>query len=62
MIFTQEEDSCQAGIQQIDVAVEDAGGGKFFRIKTDGWAFDKIDELVAILEEVKTAFRINQQV
>ncbi|WP_020476238.1 hypothetical protein [Zavarzinella formosa] len=54
--FTQEPDSCGEGIQLLDVSMEDAGGGKFFVIKTDRWAFDKIEDLEAILKKVKKMF------
>ena len=31
----------------------DAGGGAFFIIETERWAFDSIDELVELLEKIK---------
>ncbi|WP_020474526.1 hypothetical protein [Zavarzinella formosa] len=54
--FTQEADSCSEGIQALDVSMEDAGAGKFFVIKTDRWAFDKIEDLEAILAKVGAMF------
>ena len=55
--FTQDADSCEGGdLQQLEVEVDDAGGGKFFVIKTDCWAFDSIADLVALLEKIRSAF------
>jgi hypothetical protein len=51
--FTQEEDACCVGGQEITVTVEDGGGGKYFAIKTERWAFDSPEELMAMLERVK---------
>lgn len=58
MVFTQEGDSCEGGIQQLDVSVDDAGGGKFMRIKTANWSFDKPEDFLAILQKVQKAFEI----
>ena len=49
--FTQEADTCSSdgGYQTIVVREEDSGGGSFYAINTERWAFDSIDELVAVL-------------
>ena len=54
--FTQEGDSCDTDDQTLTVEVDDAGGGKFFRIKTKKWSINEISELTAILEQVKSSF------
>ena len=54
--FTQEGDSNALGDQILTVEVDDAGGGKFFRIKTKKWSINEISELTAILEQVKASF------
>lgn len=52
--YWQDGDSCDGEeIQYLDIVVEDAGGGQYFAIKTDRWAFDKIDDLVVLLKQVK---------
>lgn len=50
MIFMQEGDGT------LEVEVNDMGGGKYFKIITPVWEFDKISELVEILEKVQKAF------
>jgi len=54
LTFTQEGDSCSVkDLQQLEVAVEDAGGGKYMVIKTDRWAIDSVADLTALLSRVK---------
>lgn len=38
--------------QYIEVAVVDEGGGPFWVIKTDRWAFDDLKEFTALLSSV----------
>lgn len=56
MEFTQEGDSVNGGIDLIKIEVSDAGGGKFMRIITEGWSFNKPEELVLLLNKVRVAF------
>jgi len=51
--YTQESDSCDPNDlgQAIDISAEEGGGGKFFVIKTERWAFDSIGELVELLDD-----------
>jgi len=35
----------------LHVKVLDEGGGSYFQIVTEGWAFDTIQELVEVLED-----------
>lgn len=57
--YCQEADSNAAGddFQNLEVKTEDAGGGVFFVIKTDRWAFNDVDELINVLNDFKK--RIN---
>ncbi len=41
------------GAQELQLGVENAGGGNYFVMETERWAFDKIDDLIAILEDFK---------
>lgn len=58
MEFIQEGDSCFAGFQKIDISIGDNGNGKFCRIETEGWSFDNVDELIAIIQQVQQAFNM----
>ncbi len=51
--YTQESDCCgDDGISQVlTVSSWDGGGGKYFTIESDRWAFDNISELIATLED-----------
>lgn len=47
VIYSQDADCCSDGEPQtIEVFTQDGGAGKYFVIKTDRWAFDRIDELI----------------
>lgn len=56
MVFSQEADSMSETDQVITIRAQDAGAGKFFVIETERWAFDKIEQLVALLEQAQAAF------
>lgn len=50
MTFTQEADCCDSGDGQfLKIKTENGGGGDFYVIETERWAFDNIPELVTIL-------------
>ncbi len=50
--YTQDADSMSADdFQTLSVEATDAGGGWFFVIQTERWAFDNIDEFVKILKD-----------
>lgn len=50
--YTQDGDCCEGdNIQILDVSQHDGGGGPFFVINTNRWAFDSIDELVKVLRD-----------
>jgi hypothetical protein len=54
--FVQEADSCDdaknLGIQELIIQIDDAGGGPFFVISTDRWAFDDPKDIVECIEVV----------
>ena len=48
-------DACDAG-QVLEVEVHDGGGGKFFRIKTEGFAIDSGADLEAIFADIRKLY------
>jgi hypothetical protein len=56
MTFTQEADCCDSGNGQfITIKTENGGGGDFYIIETEIWAFDKIPELITILKRFEAS-------
>jgi len=52
--FSQEPDCCDNGeIQELEIYTEDGGGGVYYVIETERWAFDSIEELTALINKVK---------
>jgi hypothetical protein len=50
MTFTQDSDCCDSGDGQfLTIRTENGGGGDFYVIETERWAFDNIPELVTTL-------------
>jgi hypothetical protein len=50
--YMQEPDSNSSeGLQFLEISTEDAGGGIYFVLKTDRWAFDNIDSLIKVLSD-----------
>lgn len=49
--YTQETDANSRGIQFLDVSTEDGGGGVYYVLKTERWAFDDINDLIKILTD-----------
>ena len=51
--FKQEGDTCESLDEQtLLIEACDCGDGFYYVIKTDRWAFDKIDELVELLKKI----------
>lgn len=53
--FSQEQDCCgptESDEQKITIETCDGGGGTYFVIKTDRWAFDNIEELQELLKTI----------
>jgi len=50
--FVQDADDCspdQDSYNVLNISTEDGGGGKFFVIETNRWAFDKVDDLLELV-------------
>lgn len=53
MTFTQDKDCCSSEDQFITIKTQNGGGGDFFVIETQRWAFDCIEDLVRVLYQFK---------
>ena len=53
MTFTQDKDCCSSEDQFITIKTQNGGGGDFFVIETQRWAFDCIEDLVEVLYQFK---------
>jgi hypothetical protein len=54
--FEQDGDSCDNNnMQFLTIRQEDAGGGSYWIMNTDRWAFTDVDELVALLRKAEKA-------
>jgi len=52
MTFTQDSDCCDSGFGQfLKIKTQNGGGGDFFIIETERWAFDNIAELITVLKK-----------
>ena len=52
--YTQDGDcATNESINIIRIETEDCGGGNYFVIKTDRWAFDSIDEIINLINDFK---------
>lgn len=49
MTFTQDGDCCDGEEQYLTIKTNNGGGGDFYVIETNRWAFDNIPELVTVL-------------
>lgn len=49
--YTQEADSNSDGLQFLEVSTEDAGGGVYYVLKTERWAFDNLNDLIKVLND-----------
>lgn len=49
--YTQEADSNSDGLQLLEVSTEDAGGGVYYVLKTERWAFDNLNDLIKVLND-----------
>ena len=49
--FTQEGDCMDGEFQTLTVEQDDGGGGPFWIIKADRWAFDSLSELITMLTD-----------
>jgi hypothetical protein len=56
--YTQESDTHSDEMQTLSLSYEDSGGGNYFVLKTDRWAFDSIQDLVDVLLNFKNKAEI----
>ena len=49
--YTQKADSNSEGLQLLEVSTEDAGGGVYYVLKTERWAFDNLNEVIKVLND-----------
>lgn len=49
--FSQDGDCCDDEFQMLQVEQHDGGGGPFWVIKSQRWAFDDLAELIKLLSE-----------
>lgn len=59
--YVQESDYMETSendLQVIEFSTEDAGGGPYFFIKTDRWAFDNPDELLRLVSDFEQRFEL----
>jgi len=54
MTFTQESDCCDCKEQYLTIKTQNGGGGDFYVIETERWAFDNIPELINVLKRFQT--------
>jgi len=60
MTFTQEADCCDNKEQYITIKTQNGGGGDFYVIETERWAFDNIPELITTLMRFYTKHKLIQ--
>jgi hypothetical protein len=52
--YMQDADSMSTETQFLELSTENAGGGSYFILKTERWAFDNTDELISVLNDFRT--------
>jgi hypothetical protein len=58
MTFTQDADCCDNKDQFLTIKTQNGGGGDFYIIETERWAFDNIPELVTTLMRFYTKHKL----
>jgi hypothetical protein len=53
MTFAQDADCNSTEDQFLTIKTDNGGGGDFYVIETERWAFDSIDELVELINKFK---------
>lgn len=52
VVYTQEVDSCSNGTcHELELKTDDAGGGIYYVMSTDRWAFESVEEITSIIED-----------
>jgi hypothetical protein len=52
--YSQEDDCCyssELGTQKIEISIQDGGGGMYYILATDRWAFDSIEDLTNLINQ-----------
>ena len=60
--YRQDADACVAGMQELVVSTNDGGGGPYYVIETNRWAFNSIDDLIKVLQDFKRRANFKEQV
>jgi hypothetical protein len=55
MTFTQDADCCDTRDQFLTIKTQNGGGGDFYVIETERWAFDNVKELIMTLKRFEAA-------
>jgi hypothetical protein len=59
MTFTQDPDCCDSNDYQfLKIKTDNGGGGDFFIIETERWAFNSIPELITILKRFQSKHQL----
>ena len=53
LTYSQENENNNSIIDTLEVSTDTQGDGFYFIIKTDRWAFEKVDDLVKVLNDFK---------
>jgi folate-binding Fe-S cluster repair protein YgfZ len=51
--YIQEADCNSKGEQILTLSTSDCGGGVYYILETERWAFDTLEELIEVLEDFK---------
>ena len=55
-IYTQECDEHHSEIQELSIEIANGGGGDYFVLKTDRWAFENIEDVEILLKMFKEKY------
>ena len=53
LTYSQENENNNSIIDTLEVSTDTQGDGFYFIIKTDRWAFEKVEDLVKVLNDFK---------
>ena len=63
IIYSQDKDSCSSEIiQSLEIKTQNAGGGIYYVMKTDRWAFENIAELKDIITDFQERFTLKTKI
>ena len=63
-LYEQESDSCASNDmgQDIEISTQDAGGGIYYIIKTERWAFENVKELADLVKDFQKRFNMPSKI